>query len=80
MVAILCSTPEKLKSLRAHLLKNDIETRPFFNPVHRMPVFYENTKYDIANNISSRGLNLPSYPDLSHEDIIKICEKIKEVI
>ena len=80
MVAILCSTPEKLKLLRSHLLKNDIETRPFFNPVHSMPVFYENTKYEIANDISARGLNLPSYPDLSHEDIINICEKIKEVI
>jgi perosamine synthetase len=31
----------------------------------------------VAENLGERGINLPSYPDLSEEDIKYITDKIK---
>ena len=64
--------------LRQYLNQNGIETRPTFYPVHTMPMYFQkNQKLNVAENISKRGINLPSYPDLSIDEIEFICEKIK---
>jgi len=63
--------------LRNHLDSKGIETRPLFYPVHTMPMHY--SKYEmhkISEDIGRRGINLPSYPDLTEEQLEYICESI----
>jgi len=44
-----------------------------------MPMYADRyQKHPVAENLAWRGINLPSYPDLTEEDIIFICEKIRE--
>jgi len=63
--------------LRNHLDSKGIETRPLFYPVHTMPMHH--SKYEmhkVSEDISRRGINLPSYPDLTEEQLEYICESI----
>ena len=67
--------------MRKHLDENGIETRPLFYPVHTMPMYSDKyQRHPIAENIGWRGINLPSYPGLTDENIQFICDKIKEVL
>lgn len=79
MISLLLPHAHQRDLLRDFLDAHGIETRPFFYPVHTMPMYVqEGFSLPIAEDISSRGLNLPSYPDLSLEQIQYITGKIEE--
>lgn len=79
MYTILVENPEVRDNLREHLKQAGIETRPTFYPAHTMPMYTEKyQKHPVAEDIGWRGINLPSYPDLTKEDVEFICERIKE--
>lgn len=77
MVSILVSTEKICIDLRDFLKKNFIETRPFFHPAHTMPKFKTDECYPIAESLSKRGINLPSYHELTQDDVKNICSAIK---
>ena len=76
MFTILASSENERDKLRKYLGENGIETRPTFHPVHTMPMYLEKTKYPVAEDLGKRGINLPSYPDLTNDDIKFITSKI----
>ncbi len=62
---------------REYLKDKGIDTRPLFYPVHTMPMY--SSKYQshkVAEDISRRGFNIPSYPDLTIEELEYISESI----
>ncbi len=71
MCSALIPEAKKRDGLRTFLRASGIETRPLFYPVHTMPMYAKFTvdTFPIATEISSRGINLPSYPDLSDEEV-----------
>lgn len=78
MVSILVNESKQRDPLRNCLWDQGIETRPLFPPVHSMPIYnHENSLFPVANNLSERGMNLPSYPDLKEKDVKLICQVIK---
>ncbi|NTU69705.1 DegT/DnrJ/EryC1/StrS family aminotransferase [bacterium] len=76
MVSIL-APKGKRDSLMKYLAKNGVDSRPFFYPAHIMPPYKQNKKYSVAEDIASRGINLPSYPELTDNEIVKIANTIK---
>ncbi|MDP4267530.1 MAG: DegT/DnrJ/EryC1/StrS family aminotransferase [Bacteroidota bacterium] len=80
MYSILTESIDKRNCLIDHLKKNGIETRPFFYPVHRMPMYNSENSFPVADALSQRGINLPSYPGLNYDDICEICFHIKEFL
>jgi len=63
------------------LKENGIESRPFFLPIHNMPP-YKECRYgnlDITNELSAKGINLPSSVSLTEDNVIKICEVINSI-
>jgi perosamine synthetase len=77
MVSILISQNRKRDALRKYLMNYGIETRPVFYPIHKMPMYLKKgEKFSIAEDIGYRGINLPSYPELTKKDVIFISEKI----
>lgn len=61
------------------LYKNGVETRPFFYPMHVMPVYRENSPgLRNAEDIASRGINLPTFYDLREEEVKFIAGLLKE--
>lgn len=77
MVSILLDDGTKRQELRDHLKEHDIETRPLFPPAHTMPHCHTEQKFPIAESLSVRGINLPSYPTLSREQVQQIAEEIR---
>ena len=64
------------------LEKKGIETRTFFIPMHEQPVFqkrglFKGESYPVAEELSRKGLYLPSSSGLKEEEIRYICEMIK---
>ncbi len=53
------------------LMKNNIETRPFFYPMHVMPVYRKNDKNNLktSEEVSKKGINLPTFFDLKKKEI-----------
>lgn len=79
MNCILVKEAKLRDPLRKHLTERGIETRPTFYPIHTMPMYFKKKeKFPIAEDISARGINLPSYPNLSKNDVLYICKAIKE--
>ena len=79
MYNILVENSKYRNKLREHLKKQGIETRPMFFPIHTMPIYYKKTIHlPVAEDIASRGINLPSYPDLTKRDIEYIGSKVRE--
>ena len=57
----------------------DIETRPFFYPLHAQPPYRRDTERSwVSQTLYDHGVNLPSSPLLSGDDIDKICRVIKD--
>jgi len=63
---------------RDHLMRilaedHGIETRPFFVPMHRLPMYAEGQSLPNAEFLGDHGVNLPTYSGLADEDIDRIC-------
>jgi perosamine synthetase len=79
MVSVLVEDAKLRDPLREYLKSHGIETRPLFYPVHTMPMHSKNYhKFPVAENLAWRGINLPSWPGLSDEQVSIICKVIKE--
>lgn len=70
---------ENRDELQEFLAQQGIETRKVFKPMSRQPMYYnENWKNLNATKFSDKGLYLPTYVELSEDDIKFIASKIKE--
>lgn len=63
-----------------HLERKGIESRPFFYPQHVLPPYERGLKLPIAEELSARGLNLPSGSRLSKNQIQEIVESLEEAL
>lgn len=60
-----------------------IETRPFFYPMHTMPMnepFCHGKSFPVAAQISAAGINLPTWPGLSEDDVDRVCNRLNFII
>lgn len=78
MYSVLLETERLRDDLRDSLKAAGIETRPLFPPIHRLPPYNRGEVFPVAENLSGRGVTLPSYPELREEEVAMISEKIKE--
>lgn len=79
MVSILAKDGKERDALRLHLDSHGIETRPLFYPVHTMPMYSGKfQRHPVAEELGWRGINLPSWPGLSREQVVEVCDTIRE--
>lgn len=67
-------------ALMAELEKRGIETRPVFYPMHVLPPYREAAQanvYPVAESIARRGLSLPTWAGLTHEDVHYVCDALR---
>lgn len=64
------------------LFENGVNSRGFFSPVHLMPPFLNCTSGSmyVTENISKKGINLPSSVSLEEKDIVFICDLLNNNI
>lgn len=62
------------------LLNVGIETRPFFYPMHTLPMYREpSSAFPVAESLAARGFNLPSSALLTEEDVANVCEELIKI-
>lgn len=84
LFSVLAHNQEERSRIMGYLDQAQIETRPFFFPVHTMPpykeFFKEESEFRVSNNISKIGFNLPSFPRLSSMEIERISGIVAEAV
>lgn len=64
------------------LKERNIDSRPFFYPMHTLPYFQQNTekKFPISEFVGSRGTTLPTYTNLTEDSVKYISEQIFDIL
>jgi len=80
MYSLLLTEKAKISrdELMQALMDDGIETRPLFYPMHIMPAFHdEHANCPVAEDISARGINLPTHALLTRENVEFISSRLK---
>ena len=72
-------TREERDIIISKLRDYNIDTRPFFYPISSFPMF-TTANNPVAIDISSRGINLPTYPGLRDSEIRYVCESLLSIV
>ncbi|MBY0497763.1 MAG: DegT/DnrJ/EryC1/StrS family aminotransferase [Cyanobacteria bacterium] len=64
-------------ALIAHLHGHGLGSRPFYPPLHAAPAFARAERHPVAEQVSARGLWLPSSLHLSDADIDRVCDALR---
>jgi perosamine synthetase len=70
--------------LATALTARGVETRPLFIPIHKLPPYVDaaerrGTDLPVTDGLANLGLMLPTYPKLSDDDVVFICESIRDI-
>jgi perosamine synthetase len=65
--------------LMERLLEKGIDTRPFFYPMHVMPPYKNNERFPVAEELSKKGINLPSSVNLGIDEVRYIADIVGEL-
>ncbi len=57
-----------------------IETRPTFFCAHEMPMYTRGHRFPVGEEISRRGLSLPSYPGMTSGDVERVATALREAL
>lgn len=84
LFSIVC-TGNARDQLAVRLLECGIETRPFFVPLHVLPMFRAEGRacrdeLPVTEALAAGGLNLPTYPALSNDDVDEICLAVRRSV
>jgi len=68
--------------IKNHLSENDIGTAIHYAvPIHKQPIYSNlNLSLPVSETFANQVLSLPSYPQLTDDEILVICEKVNEII
>ncbi|RZI43615.1 DegT/DnrJ/EryC1/StrS aminotransferase family protein [Herbaspirillum sp. HC18] len=78
MCSLALGAAEQREPLREFLKSAGVETRPVFHPAHTLPPYATGASFPVAESLSVRGMNLPSYPALSRAEVNDICGLIRQ--
>ena len=76
-------TEEKRGAFMQELKAEGVDTRPYFYPISMMPMYKDCGRIQqnqITYEVYKKGVNLPTYYELTEEDVRWISEKVKKVI
>ena len=82
MYSILIKDSAKVNrdKLLKELEKKGIETRPFFVPMHMLPIYKLTEEYPIAQELARKGLNLPSSVSLNKINLSYVVSNIVKLL
>jgi len=80
LVSVLLSDQIRRDAFRVFLRDRGIDSRPFFVPMHQLPIYSRPLSLPVAEKLSRQGVNLPSYPDLSEKEVGYIAAQIKDFL
>ena len=83
LTTILISNDSEInrEDIRLELLKNNIESRPLWKPMHIQPIFNTCDSYinGVSEDFFDRGLCLPSGSSIQEKDLLRVVKIIKSL-
>jgi len=77
LYTLLLHTSARRDDLMTWLSGQGIETRPAFVPLSRLPMYRQaDSLFPVSCHIGDNGISLPTFPDLSFEDVDRICDAV----
>jgi perosamine synthetase len=70
-------------AVMAALAAKSIETRPFFYPMHTLPMYRDladGSTFPVAENLAASGFNLPSSASLKREEVAEVCKELWDLV
>ena len=72
-------------NLIRHLREKQIETRPIFYPIHKMPPYedtssLEHSRFTNSEYVSAHGISLPTSVTMTEDDIRRVSKEVKDYI
>ena len=82
MYSILLPDSATRERVMDALAEDRIETRPFFLPMSTLPPFRQQSSeaLPVSLDLSRRGMNLPSSPLLTEEEVDRVCDGIRTAL
>jgi perosamine synthetase len=82
MPTVVFDPPAKIsrEDLQAAFAARDIDARVFFHPLSSLPMFESRPENRHAYDIAARAINLPSYHDMTGDDIERVTDVIAQLI
>jgi len=80
LVTFLLPEGVERDSVMAELSKRGIDSRPVFYCAHQLRMYHAGHFCPVAEEISRRGVSVPSYPALSDEQVRHVCDVLVDVI
>ena len=77
---LLADTGLTVDAVRLGLSKRGVDTRPFFHPTHTLPPYRTDVRLPVAEELASRGLNLPSGVGLEQGQIERVAQALAEAL
>ena len=79
------SVPFDAVEFTHRLMERGVQTRPFFMGMHEQPVYrnmglFKDTLCPVTERIYRRGLYLPSGQAITDEQILKVCDAVRQVL
>jgi perosamine synthetase len=67
-------------AVKTMMRQDGIETRTAFACAHQMPIYRSKARFPVSEEVSARGLTLPSYPDLTDDEIVAVVRSLRNAI
>jgi perosamine synthetase len=83
MFSVLVNEPAPIydrDGLLEALKTRKVDGRPFFHPIHRMPPYEAGLCLPRTEELSRRGLNLPSYVGLTEDEVKRVCSDLRGIL
>lgn len=76
LVSLLLPRGADREKLMAAMAAAQVETRPVFYCAHQMPMYAKGQRLPTSEDISARGISLPSYPSLTDAEQDRVAEAL----
>ncbi len=80
LYSIVLKKPDLRDTLLVHLKEQGILTRPFFVPMHKLPMYHNKASYPVSDFLSENGICLPSGLNLTVNDIEYVSERVRKFL
>lgn len=80
LVSLLLPAGTDRDEVMKRLAERGVDSRPVFYCAHHMPMYRTGGSHPVAEDIAARGISLPSYPGLTDEQVVSICEKLSSAL
>lgn len=80
-VVLANSAVGRRSEIMSYLAENfGIETRPFFVPMHHLPMYLSDDPFPNADHLSENGINLPTYTGLKDDQVDEISGALRQAL